>query len=121
MSMNRKLLIKVRDRIVARPRQFVMENLFSTETDLGEAASHCGTAACIAGWAIVFAVKFKNPEEASRSFNTSFDARRALKISSREACSLFAVACWPVRFKREFEKAQTSKEQADVARRRINY
>jgi len=61
MGMNIELLLQIKERILAEPAQFVMGDVFLSDVgrayeDRGdirrESIPHCGTAACIAGWAI---------------------------------------------------------------------
>jgi hypothetical protein len=51
LKMNTQLLQKVKQNILDHPDQFYMGGFFSAYTANGKAGG-CGTAACIAGWAV---------------------------------------------------------------------
>jgi hypothetical protein len=64
VTLNRELLIQVRDFVLAEPERFDIQNWFSfyggdLDLDLGEMVklfeTDCGTTACIAGAALVLA------------------------------------------------------------------
>jgi hypothetical protein len=113
--MNIKLLEQIRDTIKERPKQFLMKSWFGNYCEADLLASHCGTAACIAGWAITLAdsynnqfdggklTKFTNPQEASRQvkYNRIVPSSRAsmlLEISQLQADKLFLAHNWPQPF-----------------------
>jgi hypothetical protein len=110
--MNTKLLLKVRDRILAEPEHFDMAEYFLDQP--------CGTTACIAGWtkAIVTRQSLKN---CRRSHIWAF-ARNALGINEEQAKKLFYDDHWPHPFDFNYAEANdNAKELAQIAADRINH
>jgi hypothetical protein len=124
-KVNRKLLRKIRDMIAKRPRQFLMDAFFDSICQTGEKASHCGTAACIAGWAIVLGRKAKDPAHAAQSVplrNKAFDVgAKLLGLSQYQAGTLFSHYQWPEPFYARLNKATTPRAAANAAVARINH
>lgn len=127
--MNVKLLKRVRDRIAARPRQFVMCQLFDTETESHTKVSHCGTAACIAGWAFTLSRKLRpkdarpmaEEDDPSGYVRGWVEAEGVLMLTSAEAHRLFLSDHWPQPFQKHFNNASSPIEHAKIAVRRINH
>lgn len=113
--MNVKLLKKIKQTILRRPKQFYMNMWF--ETDERE-YSHCGTAACIAGWAYTIGGDHKKSKTFSpkvamltltdRSHIGNFgfgasklreEATRLLEINDEQALRLFFTHMWPDQFR----------------------
>lgn len=126
--MNIELLLKVKEQILREPRQFNMEHYFFTyeegyEPDTEEEKiPNCGTAACIAGWAIAIAYQ-QNPREANQNLNSYAGpiARDLLELHYMQSERLFHTCDWPKRFKDEYFSANTNQERAEVAARRIDH
>lgn len=71
--MNKALLRETAAKIEARPRQFNMSSFFSGNDSVGNEASHCGTACCIAGWGITLAkTKSKRPSDGEEFINQTY-------------------------------------------------
>ena len=92
--------------------------------------SHCGTAACIAGWAIHLNGGLKTPKETYEhskddaayyvNFYSPYGAR-VLGLSSREGDRLFLIGSWPVNFAKRYYLAKTPKTRAKAAADRITH
>ena len=94
--MNTKLLRRIQKQILKEPRQFDMIGLFNTT--LPWKIPNCGTAACIAGWALCLS-KHVTPEIADRSgLATLINAQRLLRLRQSEATRLFFLEGWPEKF-----------------------
>lgn len=125
-TMDIKLLKRVRDRIAARPRQFVMRRLFDDRTESDHKPSHCGTACCILGWGIVLQDSEKrSPKEFAQLFElhelSYFSTRNVFGISWAEGDKLVWADNWPEPFRTQFSKAKTDAQHARIAVRRINH
>lgn len=110
LTVNRELLLKVKAKILAEPAQFEMEYLFKGRDSFGYLkiawAAHeragfrpltafldvprevpnCGTAACIAGWAVAVHLG-ENPMVAESKFNANdFNIRSLLGLAPDCTC-----------------------------------
>lgn len=135
--MNIPMLKKVRAAILKRPRQFEMSSffckslLFDTDGDRTEPASHCGTAACIAGWAIHIQTGLKTPQQTAEHHKPLasvcpvdyYDEQgaMALGIDINESRKLFYASAWPCRFGDKYYSAKTATARAKIAAARINH
>lgn len=127
--MNVPMLKKVRAAILKRPRQFDMEGYFSSSLDFIEGGrkekpSHCGTAACIAGWAIhLEAGRDKLSEtDANRDLGAWDEGKQLLDIGERQAWRLFIADHWPDKYKHKYDNARaTAKSRAKAAAARITH
>jgi len=101
--MNVKLLKRVRDRIKLRPQQFDMTDWFSPSTNADQTPSHCGTAACIAGWAMTLHQR-TTPEKCQAPDSLTFEeyGRQILDLTFHEGQSLFYVGEWPNPYSQQF-------------------
>lgn len=98
--MNKTLLLKVKEQILAEPRQFNMKEWFYGQLPNGETPANCGTAACIAGWAYTLAIGC-NPDQARqimRELSGFFRPDLALGITAEQADRLFHEMNWPKQF-----------------------
>jgi hypothetical protein len=114
--MNTKLLKRVREAIVQYPEQFDMGNWFENNA----CSSRCGTAACIAGWAVTLAnAKYKESPRAAYdevlNDEVSCPAERVLELLGGEANRLFYTMYWPDDFKQAYRDAKYD----PVARARV--
>jgi hypothetical protein len=115
-----KKLRAIQEKIGAEPTQFVMEQIFDSLLP-GIEIANCGTAACIAGWAIVLA-EGTSPKQASYTYNINqivVSAQTELELSMDQARRLFYFAGWPARYKRNREEGTA--KFARQAIRRIDY
>lgn len=122
--MNVKLLEKVKEAILAEPRQFVMGEYFVIDEglfDLGREIPNCGTAACIAGWAVTLGRRFKNPARARRIPAVGEEAVKLLRLDEDGAFRLFLVGDWPWQYREAWSEAKTAKARAKVAAKRIDH
>jgi hypothetical protein len=94
MSLNVALLERVKALIQHHPAMLQME------------VWHCGTTACIAGWAVRLK-SFSDPGFYVSSFiePTKIKACRILGITAEESKSLFMVANWPTKLRSEYSEA----------------
>jgi hypothetical protein len=96
IALNRKL---VAERILANPENHEqagwimnLQGKSTTYMTLAELAQDCGTAACVAGWAVILTVP---PQMTVRDFAAEYEggfegyAREALGLSPSEAAGLF--------------------------------
>src|SRR5207249_11499573 len=95
--MNKELLLKVKEQILKEPRQFVIRAWYSKhpiDKDgslwVGVEVPNCGTAACIAGWAIALYDK-TSPLHAVGGHQT---AAEYLDLHYNEAGELFYHEQW---------------------------
>ncbi len=116
MSLNVKLLRRVRDKILKEPLQFEMSQWYTLALD--HPIPNCGTAACIAGWAIALAEK-KSPAACYDTNNIQGKAMRLLGIED-DPWKLFAVSSWPIRYQNQFYNTGSLKVRARIAARRID-
>ena len=140
MSLNVKLLKKIREKILTEPGQFAMQNWFTTEDELRYSAGglddldrpkipNCGTAACIGGWAVVLGKKSARgkPATAARVYGHGADTARellGLGLGEEEhfdgGAALFYVTSWPAKYRELWREAKTLKRRARVAAWRID-
>jgi len=125
--MNIKLLKETAAMILKRPRQLRMEEYFTNvDSKLGP-ASHCGTAACIAGWGITLSrTKSKKPKDGLDYANDSIVdvhalGKRVFELTEPQADRLFFVDDWPVKFYDAYKLSLTAKDAAKAAHDRIHY
>lgn len=133
--MNIKLLKKIRREILRRPKQFNMNYWFRYSP---KEISHCGTSACIAGWALTFGQKTTKPIDAAKSleseFGTAFifqlgrwnanitkQAEELLELTELQAQKLFFHTEWPENFKKAYIHGKTSTARAKAAAARIDH
>lgn len=137
IEMNVDLLIRVRYKILDEPRQFVMQRFFATsmridsdsETpeglrDISREVPNCGTAACIAGWALTLSrTESHRPIDAAEyyMYRTHLPARVELGLTSLQAQRLFYVTGWPWEFQKRWEETRDVVERARIAADRIDH
>ena len=124
--MNTKKLLRIKASILKHPGQFVMHSYFSKLNSLGKQATGCGTAACIAGWAIANEYKDKTLKEVTtgdwRYFIEPLEkAVQILDINLPQSYRLFNQDNWPDEFKDAWWEAKTAKQRAKVAADRIDF
>ncbi len=131
--LNIALLEKVKAKILEEPDQFVMSTYFSDNrffADSPEVIPNCGTAACIAGWALAIDAE-ENPKEAntriqklmfsSPSVDYGTLAIRLLGLPNRE---MFVVDAWPLNYRYDWYNAvndKNKKKQVEIAVKVIDY
>lgn len=133
---NISLLRKIQKAILKYPNQFNMGWWFQECDSQGDPAGRCGTAACIAGWAVALSRQFNGKKlnvVKNKTWDASEKAAELLKIpveriwppggsvfgSSKHP--LFFTEQWPVRFRRQYKNAISAKEAAKAASDRIDY
>lgn len=120
--MNVELLNKIKERITEEPRQFDMGTWFSPYSP---EIPNCGTAACIAGWALAISYN-ENPQRANllalkEGTGYALPASRFLGLSYLESTRLFYTNQWPLRFFWAYhEEGISPKEKARIACERID-
>lgn len=113
--MNVKLLKQIRKAILNQPRQFDMRGWFVTSAN----TPNCGTAACIAGWAIALSNNMNPLAAEDYAYNTSQTipilARKLLQMPLGRSDIIFHSYLWPEPFCADFHKARSHKARASVA------
>lgn len=131
MKLNEELLRRVQEHIKAQPERFGMNFYFRTPEPVHlkepEFSKVCGSAACIAGRAVILA------EEWGDFLAGQFDdtppgvmniAANLLGISSLQAWSLFHLSEWPEQFALRYQQATEAGNKdlaAQVACERIEH
>lgn len=110
--MNKVLLRKVRDKIKKRPMQFNMNWWTQDRSESGEPASHCGTACCIAGWAM--AIHNRVNPDLLEPYGVPQKAIAALELTDHQASNLFNDSSWPEPFAERYRKARIEKAKQSV-------
>jgi hypothetical protein len=125
--MNVKLLRKIQKHILAEPKRFIMGAWIQRRThnvdfscDIANLTPRtifpdCGTAACIAGWAILLSRGIEYNPEMPR-----IEAKHLLKIQTPQDSKLFQVAAWPIALRKRFRKAKRRETAAKIAAERID-
>ena len=109
MKINTNLLLQVRDCILARPEHFDMGS-YVDRTD-------CGTTACIAGWAVSLS-RGRTPMSDTYlidSLSTGWSAQALLRLSARQAYTLFHVNGWPIYWNLAYDSADGDARAAVAA------
>ena len=126
--MNVKLLRKIQEHILEEPKRFVMRTFLIRPPDLDDDVfegddgtmvkfARCGTAACVAGWAVLLHDGMDTRVSNLRSRAKSLIG---LKKGFNEDL-LFEVGGWPTRFEEAYRSAKTQRGRARVAVRRIDH
>lgn len=115
-KINVALLREIQKQILKSPKQFRMWTWFVSDNSI----PNCGTAACIAGWAIALKRK-ESPQKAyewwwnSNGTLSPFEiGKRALKLTNAQAGRLFIPEHWPAQFHKK------NADDAEQAVRRID-
>lgn len=101
-------------------------NLFGKAVDSAHTfrlAGGCGTAACLAGWAIHLDKKNKKLVDSvvhNDALSIADRARRILGLSELQADRLFYISSWPKRFTDAY-RGRSTKNRAIAAGKRIDY
>lgn len=142
-GINIPLLRKIQKQILKEPKQFDMTNWFTqteskmrksgdrffTEISQHSRIPNCGTAACIAGWAVAINNRL-NPDQASAWASSEHKnglyfvgyAAELLGLDDDQGDRLFYEGNWPEEFKFEMGKAYgKASKQAKVACARIDH
>jgi hypothetical protein len=105
--MNVELLQQIKAAILAEPLKFDMSAWFHADQN-----SPCGTAACIAGWAVTIQMKAEKLREARFAYDAGDgnegverDGKKALGLTDQQAYRLFFYDTWPVPFRHEYSEA----------------
>lgn len=129
--MNIPLLKRVKRAILKRPGQFEMGSFFADILSFNNGtkeipASRCGTAACIAGWAVHLSEEAKTLKDTCRAQSNRSDdieerALDVLQLTPGEGHSLFYHRWWPEKFCLPYDKATSATTRAKVAAARIDW
>lgn len=120
--MNTKLIKQIEQAILAEPRRLEMK----TWINRCDRVAPCGTAACIAGYAVILSrmEKGKGWYEAAQQISTrhcGLEAAELLDIGLCQSLVLFYVARWPFRYRLRLSHAVDRKAKAKVAVDRLRY
>lgn len=124
--MNTKLLLRVKNRILKEPAQFIMADGISTRAgdgDLPRKIPNCGTACCIAGWAVTLAAKKlpKNIKSKSWFGYVEKRAQNILELNAYQRAGLFYLTHWPLHYRTAWKAASTLEGRAQIAADRIDH
>jgi hypothetical protein len=121
--LNVKLLRKIQEHILEKPKRLVMSDWIVThldgkiktfQNDAGEITKFpkCGTAACIAGWAVVLSGEKTTPRQSILD--------RARTLLRTEDDKLFYTMCWRPELDAAYTAAKSARERAKVAAKQID-
>jgi hypothetical protein len=126
--MNKKLLMEVRDAILANPKHVNMATWVTNPDNEYKCPFDCGTTACIAGWASYLAAPSHWPErvkdEAAEPWKDLIaeHAAKRLAIKFDDCEILFDSRSWPWRFRMRLLKFNPgTKNYAKVVAARIDH
>lgn len=123
-KLNVKLLRRIQEHITKEPKRLFMAwyitkgepgALFAGDEDKPAQLPPCGTAACIAGWAILLSDK---ELEAERN---GFSSTAGPLLGIEDTGSVFLADEWPHPFRERYRKAVTRKARAKIAVARIEH
>lgn len=131
-KLNVKLLRLIQKHITEEPRRFFMSGIrfqahdkerwrdfaMNCVNDLSLSMPPCGTAACIAGWALLL-----SDCDAGEGLDTAASLLGIPQMESghRDYDSLFLDSSWPEPFKSKWKNAKTPKTRAKIACARIDH
>lgn len=122
--MNTKLLLEIKQDILEHPKRFRMDK-FVVAID---SIAPCGTAACIAGFAVI-----RNQERWWRGWaktgrklinkgeNVQILAGQLLGLDEEQEERLFFTEYWPDKFREAYGMAETREHSAEIAAQRIDH
>lgn len=113
--MNVRLLRRIQKQILKEPRQFYQDAWF----ERAEGIPNCGTAACIAGWAIALSKKMTPAKAIGKFKDPSKFGRRLLDLEKEQSEKLFYRENWPSKYGRLYSSSSI-KEKARTAVKRID-
>lgn len=129
-----KLWPRIKKAIMKYPDQFEMTNWFSRRGLQGTYLNNreigrCGTAACVAGWALHVANTNRNNQSIRETRDKlslrirwyEEEATRVLGLTYDQASRLFYAGQWPREFAIRYDNATTPKARAKAAVDRINH
>lgn len=131
MSLNVKLLRKVKKHILAEPKRFHMGDwatFWAKSERKPKYVPPCRTVACIAGWTVLLAKPLlwkrfmaDNVKDICQtSINPETEAATLLGMSRHEASSMFYTSNWPDQFADQYDMANRE-EKAVIAANRIEH
>lgn len=117
--MNKELLLKIKEHILAEPKRLIMDDVAFRgrpgervyDGGISFEIADCGTAACIAGWACLL-----SDERPSLWYG-----ERLLRLNYPEKHYLFFASSWPTKFYHRWRNANTPQERAVIAAERIDH
>ena len=122
--MNTKLLRDVARHISEEPRRLDMERITKRGKEIKGEAPPCGTAACIAGWALLL-----THDKEITGYENGFpvvngrclDVVDAASLIGDEDHRLFFLSSWPKKFREPYAAAETPQQRAEIAVARIEH
>ena len=132
--MNIELLEEVKQHILEEPNRLTMAREIVTEAfrfndalngaefDTGEIqlAPPCGTAGCIAGWAVILGHPELKPEEAKYRYDIHKEAQKLLGVDYDTLDKLYYTPYWPEPYKSDLQTTDLQK-RAEVTAARIDH
>lgn len=129
-KLNVKLLRKIQKHILKEPERLVMKfqlvrRQSGTEIEGDSDRTHrippCGTAACIAGWALILTNMPLEEGSAWGDYVVPKANELLGMIGGVWRHSLFDLEEWPHQFFSQYDKAETAPERAKIAAERIDH
>lgn len=127
--LNTELLLKVKEQILKEPLQFIMGNWFQTKHEIvQEPIPNCGTAACIAGWAIAIHNQMNPAKACAAVSNHEFKWHSSEFIADDildpkgdiTVSNLFYVDRWPYQLAFDFRNSEDPVRRAQLAAQAID-
>lgn len=129
MPLNVKLLREIQKHILSHPKTFLMHTYIyrkeyegsTFEDDAGKYIKFesCGTAGCIAGWAVLLREK-KNDVKLINSEEIRRKAIQLLGIENDSAYNLFGICGWGEELAQAYDEAPSAQCRAIVAAKAID-
>lgn len=119
ISMNTKLLLKVKATILAEPLKFDIQSWFDQNDE-----SPCGTTACIAGHAIAISRGWKKLKKGLGTilrYSAGNEGQRVLDLNGNQRYILFNLEGWPIQYQNAYDRAKSPVGKAQAAARRIDH
>lgn len=128
-KLNVKLLRRIQKHILEEPKRLQMRYLFLRQRNSrtfcadvsGQPFAPCGTAACIAGWAMLLSgIRPYDIDAGTDNQNDAAIAERLLGLPEDFWPRLFVESSWPKPFRAGYRTAKSPKQRAKVAAARID-
>lgn len=129
-KLNVKLLRRIQKHILDEPRRFVMERsilkstpgfTFNSDNNTIQRLPSCGTAACIAGWAVELTTHDANEQSPESLLSSAAKLLNVEETTSWVEHPLFYTTFWPSPFRWKYLSAKTPKARAKIVSARIEY
>jgi len=124
VSLNVRLLRRVRTQILKEPKQFIMATYFTSKpesysSEIPREVPNCGTTACIGGWALSLA-KDRQPSTFGEGIFGTADAAAEVLGLGDTAGDLFCTSNWPHQYRNRWFDTEDLDARARIAAERID-